>query len=76
MSHILTATGAGIVTGLFCWKRGLIALHNTYSFPQVGFIFFNRVVIGYAIGTSGLSNMNWHAHGLLQGLIVGSEFVL
>ena len=72
MNRIVIATILGVIAGAICMLGGMsIGLTMT---PVLGiWIFLNRTVLGFVIGSSGL-RLHWALHGPLMGFIVGSIF--
>lgn len=73
--RVIIATSSGLLMGLICWAGAVYFLGNRYDVPQLVSIFLHRGIMGFVIGISAL-RMNWHLHGLLLGLVIGSLFAI
>jgi len=72
--RIIIATVFGIIAGFICFI-GALLLGLSIDVLRFTVIIINRTLIGFVIGISGL-RMNWLAHGILIGEIVGLPFFL
>jgi hypothetical protein len=73
MKRVTIATLFGLVAGGIC-ATGAFAGHLLpFSAVALGWILLNRVVMGFAIGASGLK-VHWAWNGLIMGLVVGEIF--
>ena len=73
--RVSVAVALGFVMGLICYLGGAVLFHIAFSTPEIVNIFVNRMLIGFVIGISVLK-MEWYAHGLLIGAIVGLPYLL
>jgi hypothetical protein len=74
--RIIIATLTGVLMGIFCWQGGVILglLENPPEI-HIANIIAHRALMGFVIGISAL-RMNWAAHGIIVGSVVGSVFTL
>ncbi|MBM3320890.1 MAG: hypothetical protein FJY73_09470 [Candidatus Eisenbacteria bacterium] len=66
--RILVATLSGLMFGLVCMGFATSGPGDVPT-PAIYQIITSRMLIGFAIGVSGLTCMRWWAHGLLMGFI-------
>jgi len=71
--RIAIASLCGLIAGLICISGGIIIFDMTFTSLQLLFVISSRVLIGFVIGISSLK-INWIAHGLLIGFIIGFPF--
>jgi hypothetical protein len=73
MKRLLIAIVFGVVAGCICAAGGIAAGIFKLTALNLGWVFLNRSVMGFAIGISNLK-VHWAWNGFLIGLIVGSIF--
>jgi hypothetical protein len=70
--RLIVSTLLGFVFGIICWlgtKYGAISKVSVDLAMALGII-FNRALIGFSIGISGLKKLNYLLHGVIIGLVV------
>lgn len=74
--RIIIATLTGVLMGVVCWQAGVMfGLIEDPTNLRIANIIGHRALMGFAIGISAL-RMNWAAHGIIVGSIVGALFIL
>jgi len=73
MKRILVASLFGLVAGAICASGAFYGHLLKYSVVTLVFVLLNRVVMGFAIGISGL-RLRWGWNGIFVGMAVGSIF--
>jgi hypothetical protein len=74
--RIIIATLTGFLMGVVCWQAGeMFGLIEDPTNLRIANIIGHRTLMGFAIGISAL-RMNWAAHGIVVGSIVGALFIL
>jgi hypothetical protein len=73
MKRIAVACLFGLVAGAICASGAFYGHLLKYSVVMLVFVLLNRVVMGFAIGISGL-RLRWGWNGIVVGMAVGSIF--
>ncbi len=73
MKRMMVASFFGLCAGGICAAGAFTAGILEYSVTALAWVLLNRVVMGFAIGASGL-RMPWTWNGIVLGLLVGSIF--
>jgi hypothetical protein len=73
MSRILVAILFGLVAGAICASGAFYGGLLKFSVITLVWVLLNRVVMGFAIGASGL-RLHWAWNGIVTGMAVGSIF--
>ncbi|HYD54683.1 MAG TPA: hypothetical protein VEA99_18765 [Gemmatimonadaceae bacterium] len=73
MKRVMVATIFGLVVGGICATAAFSSNILPFTLGNVAWVLFNRAVMGFAIGASGL-RLPWAWNGVLVGLVVGSVF--
>ncbi len=73
MKRIVIATFFGLVMGAVCATGAFYANLLKFSVVTLVWILLNRVIMGFAVGVSGLK-LHWALNGIVMGLAVGSVF--
>lgn len=73
MKRILIAMFFGLVVGSLCATAVFKGNILPYSMVALIFVLLNRVIMGFAIGVSGL-HLHWTWNGIVIGILVGSIF--
>ncbi len=73
MKRILVAIVFGLLAGVLCASASFSAGILKYSVVALIWVLLNRVVMGFAIGASGLK-LRWAWNGIVVGMVVGSIF--
>jgi hypothetical protein len=73
MKRIIIATFFGLVVGVLCATAGIHGGFLKFTAVDVVWVLWNRAVMGFVIGTSGLK-LHWAWNGVVMGLVVGSIF--
>ena len=73
MKRITIAVLFGLLAGVLCATAGIYGGFLKFTAVNVAWVFLNRAVMGFAIGTSGLK-LHWAWNGIVVGLVVGSIF--
>lgn len=64
----------GFLCGIACFIIGKYIYQLPLGFSNFGFILLNRMMIGFAIGISAITQLGWLKHGALMGAVVGTIF--
>ena len=73
MKRIMSATFFGLLAGGLCATAAFYGGITKFTAVSLVWILLNRVVMGFAIGASGLK-VHWAWNGIVMGLVVGSIF--
>ncbi len=73
MKRITIAILFGLVAGLICASGAFYGHILKFSVVTLIWVLLNRVVMGFAIGISGL-RVHWAWNGAIVGLVVGAIF--
>lgn len=74
--RIIIATLVGVLMGIFCWQGGVMfGLIEDPTNIRIANIIGHRALMGFVIGISAW-RINWAAHGIILGSIVGALFIL
>ena len=73
MKRIFVAIIFGLLAGAFCASMSFYAGILKFSVVTLIWVLLNRVVMGFAIGASGLK-LHWAWNGIVMGMAVGSIF--
>lgn len=76
LKRVIIATSVGIILGIFCWLGGVfLGLIVDPPAIQIANIIAHRAVMGFVIAISAW-RMDWAAHGIIMGSIIGVLFIL
>jgi len=73
MKRIIIATLFGLIMGVLCATALFYGGFLKFTPVNLAWVLLNRVVMGFAIGASGLK-LRWAWNGVVMGLVVGSIF--
>jgi len=70
--RLIVSIVLGFIFGIICWlsTRSSAKMEIELTLAMILGIIFNRAMIGFVIGISGLKRLNFFLHGIIVGLVV------
>jgi len=70
--RLIVSIVLGFIFGIICWlsTRSSPRMEIELTLAMILGIIFNRAMIGFVIGISGLKRLNFFLHGIIVGLVV------
>ena len=76
VKRTLIATILGIAAGFVCYLGGMYGAGIEFTIPMILATIFNRAILGFVIGISGLKKLHYMLHGVIIGAVVSVPFAL